>query len=72
MKIYNEREELYDQMEREKRENQRLSVGQKHTVKNQSAEPVVRGHMSQQSNIMGGPNVKASPYTNGVNITINQ
>jgi hypothetical protein len=54
MKIFNEREQLYDQLEKE---------GAK-MKKNSSAEPVIRGHLSQKSNIL----TKDSPYQAGVNM----
>jgi len=60
---------LYDQIEKENKDNKRSSLNQKQPPKNSSAEPVIRGHQSQQSNILSsGPNVKASPYQAGVNI----
>ena len=63
MQIFDDREKLYDQIEIENKDKKRLSMNQKQPLKNSSAEPVIRGHQSQQSNILSsGPNVKPSPY----------
>lgn len=70
MKIFNEREALYEQLELEKkakngeRDSQRLSINQKiQQQKNSSAEPVARGHLNQNSNMLSaGPNIGKSPY----------
>jgi hypothetical protein len=55
MKIYNEREALYEQLDRERgslagsklgnKDPKRLSINQK-GAKNSSAEPMIRGHLS--------------------------
>ena len=44
MKIFNDREKLYDQLEKENKDNKRSSMNPKQQPKNSSAEPVIRGH----------------------------
>ena len=64
MKIFDEREALYEQMEREKgpsqkqSNNNRLSINPKaQQPKNSSAEPVIRGHVSGNNALKNGPNI---------------
>ena len=43
---------MYDQIEKENKDNKRSSLNQKQPPKNSSAEPVIRGHQSQQSHAL--------------------
>ena len=67
MKIFNEREALYQQMEKENRGSNRISMSAKSNhPKNSSAGPAVRGHQMSSGQQQ---NIKVNPYqfNNNVN-----
>lgn len=71
MKIFEEREELYRQMEKERDQSNRLSISSK-GPKNQSVGPIVRSHHMLTETNASIPqkqlinNVQNNPYNNGM------